>query len=126
MTKTKRLRKQPKKVEEIYQLNEYQLGILRLNSGGQKYVGLVPDPAKDGETFDALLNFRRWENELVEQGFLEELETKGDDFIKKMENTHGRKYRMFRLTPLALTMFAPVLVPGDEPETFRNAADTIH
>ena len=124
--KVKRQRKQLKKVQGIFEINEYQLSILRLNCEGQKYIGLIPDSKKDGEVFGALVNFRRWEDELVEQGLLMELETEDDEVVKRMETTYNRKYRMFRLTPLALAMFTPVLVQGTDPETFRNVADTIH
>jgi hypothetical protein len=111
---------------EIYQINDYQLNVLKTNNSGQKYVSLVPDPEKDGDTHEMWLQHTKWNEELVEQGYMVELSTKGDAFIERMETAHERKYRMFRLTPLAIAMFTPVLVKGTEPNTFRNVADTIH
>lgn len=111
---------------EIYQLNEYQETVLTTNSGGQKYISLVPDPEKDGEHFQAFSNHTKWNEELVREGFMVEVSTEGDKFISQMEEHYGRKYRIFMLTAMAKDMFSPVLVKGSKEGTFRNVSKTIH
>jgi hypothetical protein len=115
-----------RRMMEIYQINDYQLNVLKSNNSGQKYVSLVPDSEKDGDTHEMWLQHTKWNKELVEQGFMMELSTENDEFVRRMETAHERKYSVFRLTPLAIAMFTPVLIQGSEPHTFRNVADTIH
>lgn len=111
---------------EIYQINEYQEKILIGNCNGKKFVSIVADQEKDGAYYEAFCNHMLWNTELVREGLFIEVSTEGDEFIEKMKAVSGREYRMFIMTPMAQTMFSPVLVQGKEKGTFKNVARTIH
>jgi hypothetical protein len=116
-----------KRKSPMFEINEYQLNVIKANISGQKYVSLVPNKEKDGDVHEAWLDNTRWNEELVAEGFLRELPTEHDEFITKMKQKFNRDYRLFIVTPLAKAMFSPVLVPivGEE-NAFRNVAETIH
>lgn len=111
---------------DIFQINEYQLNLLRANTGGQNYVALVPDPEKDGDSHLHWKEHMQWNEQLVAEGFLQEVPVESDMFIQMMETRYGRKYRLFQETPLAIAMFSPVIVKGSEDDTYRDVSQTIH
>lgn len=110
----------------IYQLNDYQEEVLRKNAAGQVYVLNVAKEGDDTVIANLFTEHTSHIEALVNEKLMKEISTEEDQFIQQMKAKHDREYRAFKLTPLAIAMFSPVLVQGSKHGTYRNAANTIH
>ena len=76
--------------------------------------------------FDATQSRIGYHLNMFAMSLMKEISTEEDQFIQQMKAKHDREYRAFKLTPLAIAMFSPVLVQGSKHGTYRNAANTVH